>query len=69
MQINPNEHIYSSTVNNLSGKVYLIIELIQRSLSNTLEAKILMSIFFSFIDVIYQFARRIYYFHDMKIAY
>lgn len=69
MQINPNEHIYSSTMNNLSGKVYLIIELIQRSLSNTLEAKILMSIFFSFIDVIYQFARRIYYLHDMKIAY
>uniref|UniRef100_A0A7I4F256 Protein kinase domain-containing protein n=1 Tax=Physcomitrium patens TaxID=3218 RepID=A0A7I4F256_PHYPA len=58
----------SSTMNNSREKVYLVMELMQRSLSNLLEAKRSMPYYFLF-DIIYQIARGMCYFYDMQIAH
>uniref|UniRef100_A0A7I3Z973 Protein kinase domain-containing protein n=1 Tax=Physcomitrium patens TaxID=3218 RepID=A0A7I3Z973_PHYPA len=54
----------SPTLNYSREKVYLVMELMQTSLSNILEAKRAMPYYF-LIDVIYQIARGMCYLHDM----
>nr|PNR45543.1 hypothetical protein PHYPA_015314 [Physcomitrium patens] len=63
-----NENGHSSTMNNSRIKVYVVMELMQTSLYNILEAKRAMPYYF-FIDVIYQIARRMCYLHDMQIIH
>lgn len=54
---NTNENSESSTINNSNRKVYLVMELMQGSLSNILETKREMLYYFH-IDVIYQICKR-----------
>lgn len=65
---NTNESGESSTMNNSSEKIYLVMELMQESLNNILEEKRSMPYYF-LIDVIYEITRGMYYLHDMKIAH
>nr|PNR52465.1 hypothetical protein PHYPA_008839 [Physcomitrium patens] len=65
---NANENRESSKMNNSKEKVYLVMELMQTSLSNILEAKRAMPYYF-LIDIIYQIARGMCYLHDMQIAH
>uniref|UniRef100_A0A7I3ZBX6 Protein kinase domain-containing protein n=1 Tax=Physcomitrium patens TaxID=3218 RepID=A0A7I3ZBX6_PHYPA len=63
-----NENGEASIMNNSSGKLYLVMELMRRNLSNILEANRSMLYYF-LIDVIYQIARGMCYLHDMQIAH
>nr|PNR52192.1 hypothetical protein PHYPA_008566 [Physcomitrium patens] len=65
---NANEYRESSSMKNSREEVYLVMELMQRSLINILEAKRSMPYYF-LIDVIYQIARRMCYLHDMQIVH
>uniref|UniRef100_A0A7I4C3A6 Protein kinase domain-containing protein n=1 Tax=Physcomitrium patens TaxID=3218 RepID=A0A7I4C3A6_PHYPA len=56
---NANENGETSKINNSRENVYLVMELMQTSLSNILEAKRAMPYYF-LIDVIYQIARGMY---------
>nr|XP_024377250.1 light-sensor Protein kinase-like [Physcomitrium patens]XP_024377252.1 light-sensor Protein kinase-like [Physcomitrium patens]XP_024377253.1 light-sensor Protein kinase-like [Physcomitrium patens]XP_024377254.1 light-sensor Protein kinase-like [Physcomitrium patens]XP_024377255.1 light-sensor Protein kinase-like [Physcomitrium patens] len=65
---NANENGECSKMNKSRENGYLVMELMQISLSNILEAKRAMPYYF-LIDVIYQIARRMCYLHDIEIAH
>nr|XP_024378038.1 serine/threonine-protein kinase HT1-like [Physcomitrium patens]XP_024378039.1 serine/threonine-protein kinase HT1-like [Physcomitrium patens]XP_024378040.1 serine/threonine-protein kinase HT1-like [Physcomitrium patens]XP_024378041.1 serine/threonine-protein kinase HT1-like [Physcomitrium patens]XP_024378042.1 serine/threonine-protein kinase HT1-like [Physcomitrium patens]XP_024378043.1 serine/threonine-protein kinase HT1-like [Physcomitrium patens]XP_024378044.1 serine/threonine-protein k len=63
-----NENEETSKINNSRENVYLVMELMQTSLSNILEAKRAMPYYFH-IDVIYQIVSGMCYLHDMQITH